>query len=524
MAYRGIEAKIPLGELGLLTDIAPDKIPPPALIYSNNICYYNGTIQKAPGGLKWNASALDSGVVAVFDFWPNGVTQRMIAATSGGYVYKGRDRVFATTLASGLGNLTPNSMFVEGGIEEAGNDKKLFLFTGESLPQVLTGDEDTMSAVSQPSTDWTVGNFPRFGVIHRNRLFAFAGQMAYGSASDNHENFVSSTIIDGIGRGEGGDLRGGFVFKGRLHAFKDGGYVYALIDDDTDDDNWYWTKVASNFGLAAPNAIAEVLDDMVAGNTTGTLTSYGATQALGNIEAADIIQQAQFENFLRGTTSKVGVPFQHIKYYSEKKLLLITYRSAYYTYNDMLLVLDFGRQGTVRPSYWIKGSPQCLGLYKDINEVYRPMYGNKDGFVILADQEDRLEATVAYRGDFQIPHLDFSHLDPKLSTVEKHFDFLAVHYVPEASANLSCDYYIDGRFVETVTFPMVQYTKPVLGTLTLSTDRLAQANTETAIRRIQGTGRTFSARFYNSGSNESFQVAALTVGFRGGTEKAQKGS
>jgi hypothetical protein len=132
------------------------------------------------------------------------------------------------------------------------------------------------------------------------------------------------------------------------------------------------------------------------------------------------------------------------------------------------------------------------------------------------------DAAVTYTGDFQTPHLDFSHLDPAFSSIEKHFDFLAVHYVPEGDYDLSCDYFIDGRFIETITFPMQQYERPQLGTLLLGTDRLAQANTETGIRMLRGTGRTFSARFYNAGSNQSFQVSAITVMFRPGGNKAQQ--
>lgn len=69
---------------------------------------------------------------------------------------------------------------------------------------------------------------------------------------------------------------------------------------------------------------------------------------------------------------------------------------------------------------------------------------------------------------------------------------------------------------------MIQYQRPELGVLTLNTDRLAQANTETAIRQLSSTGRTFSARFYNSGSNQSFQIPAITVYFRSGGDKAQE--
>lgn len=525
MAYTGTKAKISLGEFGLLTDIAPDKVPAGALIRAKNVCFFNGAVQKAPGTIKWNATATSAGIVATHYWQPDMATERYIAVTSDGNIYKGRDRQFGSPINTTISSvLNPNCVFAEGGAETAGRGKKLFLFTnGATNPYVLNGDGTAFATLASPNTDWTsTGTFPKFGVVHRNRLWSFAGQISYASDSGNHENFQTANLTEPVYPGEGGELRGAFVFKGRLFAFKDGGFAYLLNDQDTSENNWYWQKIASNFGLSAPNAIAEVLDDLISGNTSGTVTSYGASQKLGSVEAADIIQGMQFESFLRGNTSKVGVTVQHILYYAEKKLLLITYRSAYYTYNDMLIVVDFGRTDRLRPAFWIKGYPQCLATYKDVNRIERPMYGDKDGFLHLMDQEDRTEGTASYTGEFQTPHLDFSHVDPGLSSTEKHFDFLAVHYAPESSGDLSCDYYIDGRYIDTITFPMIQYQRPELNTLLLGTDRLAQPNTETAVRQLKGTGRTFSAKFYNSGSNQSFQIPAITVYFRGGGDKAQQ--
>lgn len=525
MAYQGIKAKIPLGEFGLLTDIAPDKVPPGALIQAKNVCFLNGCVQKAPGSIRWNETALSAGIVATHFWQPDLVTERFIAVTSAGDIFKGRDRQFGSAINSTISSvLTPNCVFSEGGAETAGRGKKLFLFTGGATnPYVLSGDGTAFATISNPNSDWTsTGTFPKFGVVHRNRLWAFAGQISYASDSGNHENFQTANLTDPVYPGEGGELRGAAVFKGRLLAFKDGGFVYMLNDTSTSENDWYWQKIGSNFGLAAPNAIAEVLDDLVAGNTSGTINSYAATEKLGNVEAADIIQNMQFESYLRANTSKVGVQTQHLLYYSEKKMLFATYRSAYYTYNDMLIAFDFGRLNRARPSLWVKGYPQCLAIYKDVNQIERPMYGDKDGYLHLMDAEDRLEGTASYTGAFQIPHLDFSHLGDQFASQEKHFDFLSVNYVPESSGDLSCDYYIDGRYIETITFPMIQYTKPKLGTMTLGTDRLAQANTETVTRKISGTGRTFSAYFYNSGSNQSFQIPSITVFFRPGSDKAMQ--
>lgn len=524
MAYNGQIVKIPLGELGLLTDIAPDKIPPNALGIANNVCFFNGSVQKAPGGLRWNETALSAGIVAAHQWMPNQDRERMIAVTSNGNIYQGNDRQFNVTMNSTIANvLTPNCGFVEGGAEAAGSNRKLFFFTGgQTNPYVLNGDGTVFTTMASPNTDWAVGRYPKFGVIHRNRLWAFAGQISYASDTGNHENFQTANYTEAVYPGEGGELRGGFVFKGRLFCFKDGGFSYILNDTDTSDSNWYWQRISSSFGLAAPNAVAELDNDMVAGNTQGTITSYAATEKLGSVESGDIIQEMGFESHLRENTNKAGVPFQHVYYYKEKKLLLATYRSMYKTYNDMLIAIDFGRRGQPRPAFWKKGSPQCLAHYRDANQVERPMYGDKDGYLVLMDREDRVEGGSAYTGEFQIPHLDFSHVNPAFSTTEKHFDFLAVHYVPESSGDLSVDYFIDGRYIDTLTFPMIQYDRPKLGVLLLGTDRLAQPNTETALRQLRGTGRTISFRCYNSGSNQSFQIPAITVMFRGGGMKAQQ--
>lgn len=523
--YQGNKAKIPLGEFGLLTDIAPDKVPAGALIEARNVCFFNGSVQKAPGELRWNDTPLSAGIVAVHQWMPTLISQHMIAVTSDGNIYQGQDRQFNVTMNQTIANtLTPNCMFAEGGAETAGRNKKLFLFTeGLTNPYVLNGDTTVFTTIANPATDWTsAATHPKVGVVHRNRLWAFAGQIAYASNTGDHENFVTSALADPVYPGEGGEIRNGYVFKGRLFCFKDGGFGYILNDQDTNEVNWYWQKVASNFGVASTNAISEVLDDMMVGNTQGTITSFAASQKLGSVEASDIIQEMQFEAYLRGNTSKVGVPYQHVLYYAEKKLLLATYRSAYYTYNDMLICVDFGRSDRLRPSFWIKGSPQCLATYRDVNQIERPMYGDKDGYLVLMDREDRVNSGSAYTGSFQTPHLDFSWLGPQFSSAQKHFDFLAVHYVPESSGDLSCDYFVDGRYIDTITFPMIQYDRPKLGTLLLGTDRLAQPNTETGVRQLKGTGRTFSARFYNAGSNQSFQIPAITVMFRGGGDGAQK--
>ena len=131
MAYRGETATIALGSRGLLTDIAPGQIPPDALIDSDNIVLNAGSIEKMQGSLRYNSSALSSPVVAIFDWHPTNFQQRLIAATANGSIFRDTGNFTFngnTAIKTGLGNLTVNDRFVEGGNETAGSSKKLFRF------------------------------------------------------------------------------------------------------------------------------------------------------------------------------------------------------------------------------------------------------------------------------------------------------------------------------------------------------------------------------------------------------------
>ncbi len=142
---------------------------------------------------------------------------------------------------------------------------------------------------------------------------------------------------------------------------------------------------------------------------------------------------------------------------------------------------------------------------------------------MFMDYEDRLEGGTSYVGDFQTPHLDMRHLDASIAGKTKLWDWLSVTYVPSGDWDLSCDYFIDGKYIDTVTFPMVQYQDSQLNVMVLDTSRLAQSNTETTpLRPLTGHGRTISFRFYQAGSNESFQITNYTIGFRVAAEQAQR--
>lgn len=524
MSYQGNEYPIQLGQVGMITDMAPSQIPAGALILARNVVINDGGVQKAPGAQKYNDVSLGSPIVAIYDWWPNTVSQRMICATKNGNIYRdngigsfnfnGGNPINSATLVAPL---STNSKFISGGGEEAGRNKKLFFFSfGASQIQVMNGDGSSFDPIAHPSTDWVSGNFPKTGVLFRNRMWAFAGQLAYGSDTGDHEQFTSNNLVIPCFPGEGGDIIGAFVYKTKLFVFKDFDFAYVLNDSDPDDETWHFEKITSNFGLSAPNAVIETLDDMLAGNSTGTVTSYAATNALGDVAAGDIINIAGVENWLRKNSSKSGVSVQHACYYQEKKLAFFTYQSGYFTENDALVIIDLNKQNTPRVITWRKGRPLCLGLRKDATNILRPMYGSSDGFIYIMDHADRVEGDDAFTGEFQTPHINMGS-----ASKVKLFDYLAVEYVPQGDWNLNCDYFIDGKYIDTITIPMVQYKRPVLDIMELDTDRFAQPDTETRLKKLAGSGRTISFRFWQDGENQSFQVVSLTVGFRLSGEQAQ---
>jgi hypothetical protein len=524
MAYVGQVAHIQLGNMGLVTDTPPSDVPRGALILANNVTFETGAITKAPGSRKHNTNALPAGIVALHDYWPNTYSQRLIALCDNGSIYQDiDDHLFGGNVAitTGLMSVTPKSFFIEGGQETALRDKKLFLFTGANQLKVLTGTESTFETIALPAADWTTPNYPTFGFLHRNRLWAFMKQRAYASTTADHEDFTSAGILtQSIYPGEGGDLIGGWIFKGRPFVFKDGGFVYYLDDSDVDSDNWNWKKLASNFGLASPHAIFETTNDMLALNESGGLISYSAINTYGGIDAADVYKILKVSEYLRNKTSLSGVDMTHTIYYEDKRQIYITGRSSFQVNNDLLIQIDMN-SAQPRVSLFDKDAPNCLALRRDINKIKRPMYGAADGFVYLMDQEDRLVGASSYTGEFKTGHYDFRDLDSTLAHKNKIFDHLAVEFVPQGTWNLDIDVYIDGKFSETIQFSM-DVRDDGLDTFTLDTDPLGREEAQTIQKPLHGSGRRISFHCKQAGSNQNFEITSLAIGFRVSAEQATR--
>lgn len=205
----------------------------------------------------------------------------------------------------------------------------------------------------------------------------------------------------------------------------------------------------------------------------------------------------------------------HGLYDEERKQAFWTYRSTYKTTNDRLIMIDVNTQ-MPRISYLDKGAPNCLFHVRSSANIPEPHYGSTDGKVYRMNYEDRLEGATAYTGGFQTSFTDFSWADPSLKNQRKHFDWVTFEYVPEGTHNLTFDYFIDGKLIESGRTVDLSADDIVLGAFTLGTNRGADYTTQTNRIKLSGSGKRISFYCYNAGSNESFQIANITVGFRTG--------
>jgi len=523
MAYIGQQVNIPLGQQGLLTDDPATQIPPTALIKANNIRFTSGRIEKAPGSVKFNSSALTGGIVGLFDWFPSGTLQRLIAATSDGKVFRDTgsgDFTAGVPITTGLGALTvENTKFVAGGNESAADNRKLFLFSNTNQLRFIDGDATTFTVASDPAADWT-SSFPTYGVVHRDRLWAFGNSNAphriYASTTSDHANFVDAgSLTFNLFPGESDRILSAFVYKDRLFFFKFPLGMYFLDDTSFTEGEWRVGRVEGNFGVASPHSVIQILSDLVAGNATGSITSLQATDAFGDIKSGDILANSKIEQFVRDLTTTAGVSDTQALYYPEKKLAYFTTRKEGSVQNDLLLVSDVNKQG-VRWSVNNRDVAQVLALRKDSDAIDRPIYGDSLGFVYQMDQSATFAVDgVAYTTEFQTPEIDFSFLDPSLAGKNKIFDFFTLIFIETADLPLSVDVIIDGKTTETLSIN--QASGVGLDDFILDETTLSGEEPNDARKHIKGCGKRISFRIFST-NTVTFKLEQIIVGFRLGDE------
>ena len=521
MAYTGKIAELPVGSDGLTGTKNLALVKPTQLLKSHGTTYENGTIQKEGGAAKYNTTAISGApaVMAGWDWWPSTSTQHMIVVGSNGRILRDTGAgTFATRLASGLTVSGTIPVFVEGGKEVAANNPKLFCFTGKNGVRVLSATGATMTVLASGPSDWAATNQPTFGLIHESRLWgggnANNAHRLYYSTTANHESFNatgSGSVV--VYPGEGEALTGAVSFKGYIICWKKPRGVYAVDTTDPAVANWKVKRITSAVGMLSPRAFTVTDNDVVFVDNVASLQALSAVQEFGALANRSLSQIALMDPFVRDNIALGKISVIQGIYYAAKREAHFAMPGLGTTQNTVRLVVDFNRLDLPRFRWSERDTPISMWLRKDANAVQRPMMGDDVGFVWSLDQTAKDKAGAGYTSEFQTPHIDLSHLDPKLGTMRKTGDFLELVVEPKGNWNLSVDVYWDSSLKETVYFNMGQ-TGGSLGSFTLDTDVLGGESILNKKRRITGSGRRISLTARNSGADEDYSVAKYFLHFR----------
>lgn len=556
MAYSGISIPIPMGQGGLHTDDSPNTIPPTDLLVANNVRLHQGMVEKDAGSARFNTTAIPLGVLAAIEFSPDYSARYVICVGGDGNVYAVNSAgvvsaaIVSTTLAAPLTVTFGNQIqFVIGGGEVAGNSRKLFLFNGVNPVQAIEYSAGwLMDNISAPAANWSGTDQPKFGFIHKNRLFAGGNindpNRLYASLSDNHEDFAAvGTYSLSVSPGDGEEIVMAKVYKGKILVFKKPYGVFAVDDSNFDETKWTITKIHAGLGAASYHCGVQVLDDFIFKNNTGSITSLAATASFGDVEAGDVLSILRIEQTIRDAMELSSGGTTHALFYSEKKLAYFSYRSTTSSVDDRLLCFYVGLGERPRATIITKELPKCLFLKRDSSGIERPCYGSAEanpttgvieGFIYLMDQVDRNVNNTPYLGEFQTPHIDFGFAGQQIAHKNKNFDFIELRYSSDGDYSVYGDVFIDGVYTETLDFKM-DSTAELASDTPESDDfmldenddgdssSLADDNLKTARNRVRGMGRTISVRFYNGGLNQSFKIATVIFSFRASGEQNTKG-
>jgi hypothetical protein len=387
-----------------------------------------------------------------------------------------------------------------------------------------TAAGSTFLAFTAPS-DWAAGDGTEVAGNTAYYAIRALATTAPATAVQATSMTVTNTTYDtapptfSVFPGESDGILSAYVYRGMLFIFKKPFGVYVLDGRDPSTANWTLNRYSDSFGVSSPHSICQVLGDLIAGNSSGSITSLQASQSFGDFDAGDILQNAMVEDYIRNQINFTGLPYSQSIYYPEKKIALFTGQSTSTLLRDRMIAVDVGRQAP-RISLITKDTPNCLALRKDSQGISRPMYGDTAGFVYLMDQATYNNAGSSYLGEFQTAYTDFGQVDSSLAGKNKIFDFLEVAYVPTGNNDFFVDVYVDGSLRQTLTFSQELGTE--LDSFVLDVDTLVGEPVGKDFRQplFSCTGKRISFRVYNNNSNEAFQIERLIVGFRVSAEQA----
>lgn len=527
MAYKGQIATIPIGRGGLVTDLPQGDIPARYLTRAINATLVNGYAEKDFGSRRWNSTALGTGIAGFKDFWPSELVQRVICVGQNGAVYRFTNYT-TSGLVSAIGsapttlNVTQYVNLVAGGQEESGNDRKLFIFTGNDPVQVISGDVATRANISVPAADWSGTNQPFMGILFRGALWCWGNRndphRMYKSTELDHEQFVGGTANSySVFPGDSQRIIAAEVHRKRLYVLKYPTGLYYLNDSAEDSDDWFFEKSQDTFGGSSPRCTVQVLDDFLVANQFQSITSVQAAFTFGDFQSSDFFSINRCKNFAIQEIAPSSFGERQAICYKNKQIAMFAFRSRSSSYNDRICMISFRDPQNPMVTWSTKDQPNCLDTLRNTLGEEKPCYGANDGYLYVMDQSDRWVGTAdttsrtGYEFQIQTAHIDFGEIDPTWAEQMKNFDFFELGYIPTGKWNVNVEIFVDGKYLRAV--PVEVAGRSELDQFVLGETRLDDGVTWDKIKEIAASGRRIGFRLSNSGVGENVKAAKIRVYF-----------
>lgn len=516
MAYLGQAVPIPIGQDGLTGNQNLSLLKPSQLTTATNISYDQGNLRKEGGAARYNETAISGApsIIAGWDWHPTPGTQRMVVFTGVGSLLKDTGGGgFTTVLASGL-NTTGTPTFAEGGQETLAADRKLFLVNGFNPVRVLAGDAATASTIASPAADWSGSQQPISMCNHDGRMWGALGHRIYFSTRTNHEDFADGTnagslaIFPGIGE----RIIQIMSFKGLLIVWKFPVGIYVVNTADATVANWTVSSLSTTIGGVSPCGAVQVIDDVLFVDAAGNFQLLSGIQEFGQVGLSNLSHVHTFSPFMRQHVNFARLSSIRSVFYAYKLEAHFTVTQLGSGVNDARVVVDFNRPDISRFRWSPRDICESIWLRTDSNHIPRLVIGDTSGFVWELDQDTFSKGDEGYTSELVVNSMAFDWLDPSLAVKRKNGGFIEVVVDPTGNWHLSCDVTWDQGTPQTVEFNL-DPGGAVLGSFILGTDVLGGASTIAQRRRLPGSGKRLTLRFYNTEMDEDFNLSQVFISF-----------
>lgn len=464
----------------------------PFLIEADNIVFeLDGGPHKAPGTVKLNSSALESGadIKGIFDFWISGITgiptQKRVIHVGSKIKKDDADGSFSDIFTGLESDKVPSYAVL--------ND--LLVIASDSsadVPKSWDGTTAQNLAGSPP-------NFA-FVVKHKNRLWA-SGDVAnpskvYYSAFLNPEDWT------GLGSGEisvdpdDGDAVTGLVsHKDELWVFKGPhkGSIHRIAGSaPTGDDPFSLKLFQEGVGAVGHNTIFRFRDDIGFMWSDGSIVSLNATSAFGDFNEATLSRPIQ-------TYIREHAVFDRLKHSwavtdSDEGRVLFAIPIDTSQQPNIVLSMDY-RFREPRWSKWPSFSDTCVSLASVIDPTASDrrivMGGGTDGFVRKFGQSTRsIDGATAISFKVTAPYLTYG-----IPIQEKVITGGSIGFQPKNSGTVTFGWTRDNNAQQTQT--VSQGGAAVLDSFVLDTDALG--------------GARFVDQFFELPEGDAFRSVSMEV-------------